>query len=705
MLRRAAFPLLLVSSLFWGCSPREVPECPGAASCLVPDQDSGVTGCADDTRCPASAPRCLVAQSRCVGCLSDGDCAAGACDPVTNQCTLLPDSCGTAQKLSVGDALVTVKGDTTRAVDDTQLSCALPGTKGNDLVYVFTVDRPRRLLATATALTGSALMPVIGLRKVCSSLAPADNAACAYGGTTPSAVLATDVQPGTWYLWVDGEGDSAGAFELNLQLEDTSTAESCSSPTPLVFSGGRVELNGDTRGHTDDSSGQCGGSGTPDNVYAFTLADAQRVRIEVEPGTALYAPAVYLRGADCSDTRSAAQVWCGTAAGGQKVDIELPHLEAGTYHLFVDGVGSATAPSAGPFRLVVTLLDAVPPPTNDVCATATALAVPTSGLGVTTVQGDTSSASGDALGCSGTGNDLVYRLELTGPRKVSARVAPLAGSTLRPSVYLRRPGQCESDALANQLACATAASAGSTASLLSPSLPAGLYTLWVDGVQGTRGAFELTVELSVAPAVPANDVCMAPGALALASGVVTVSGTTVSAGDDTDLLCTVPTGGYSPDVVYSLNVPVRQAVAIDVTAAAGSALRPVVGLREVLKCSSQAVLDNLNCAWDDPQLTNRTVMTLPSVAPGSYSLWVEGDGATQGDFTLRVTTSPEALPPHNDWCGDTSVPTLTVNTPLNGDTRAWRWPTPRAAAAWRTERTVKMPPTSSTTSRCCRPRR
>jgi len=564
-----------------------------------------------------------------------------------------------------------VFGDTTRAGDDTTLACALPGSLGNDLVYTFQVDRPKRITATAVAMPGSALMPVLGLRKVCASLAAADNNACAYGGANNlGATLTADVQPGTWYLWLDGEGGTAGAFKLTLALSDTN-AGSCSSPIELLFSGGRAQGVSDTRGATDDARGLCGGGGAPDNVYAFELEQPQRVSVEVEPLSQEFAPAVYVRGATCTDATPYGQLSCAIASPGTRTTLDLPRLPAGRYHLFVDGSGTAPASMAGPYRFTVTLLDTVPPPPNDTCAGAATLPAPMNGIGTVTVQGDTAAATDDARGCGGDGPDLVYRLELSGPRRVAARVQPQQGSTLRPLVYVRRPGQCESQDPGDLLGCGAGASAaGSAAALTLPSLPAGLYFLWVDGLQGTAGAFELTIDLQAAPPPPQNDVCTAAPPLALASGVVTATGTTVSAGDDASLWCTEPLGAFSPDVVYSIDVPVKQALAIDVQAPAGSALLPVFSLRPPMKCASNGLLDNLDCAWGDPQHTNRTVLNLPEVEPGRYSLWVEGDGATQGAFTLRVVTSPPVQPPENDWCGSTFIPTLSPGVPVSGDTRA-----------------------------------
>ncbi len=592
------------------------------------------------------------------------------CDVAAHTCALQPDGCGTAQALMLGAGPLEIFGDTTRATDDTSLACALPGSLGNDLVYSFQIDRPAKLTVAAEALSGSALIPVLGLRSVCNSIDPADNTSCAYGANAiGAATLSADVLPGTWYLWVDGEGATAGAFKLTLTLSEAN-AGICTSPIRLFFTGGIAETVTDTRGAPDEGRGLCGGAGAPEHAYAFDLVRPQRVSVEVEPLTAQFAPAIYVRGSACSDATASGQLACTVASPGAKTTVDLPRLPAGRYHLFIDGSGSTAESKAGPYRLKVSLLDTVPPPPNDTCAGAAALPAAMNGLGLVTLQGDTSAATHNALGCGADGPDVVYRLSLPGPRRVAARVQPLSGSSLRPAVYLRQSGQCESQNLAHQLGCGAGTAAGSTAALSIPSLPQGEYFLWVDGLQGTSGAFELGVELAAAPSPPANDTCGAAASLALASGVVTVTGTTVSAGDDASLWCTEPIGSFSPDVVYAVDVPVRQALAIDVTAAAGSALLPVFSLRAPMKCQSDALLDNLSCAWSDPVLTSRTVLNLPEVEPGRYSLWVEGDGSTQGAFSVRVVTSAPVPVPENDWCGSSIIPTLTPGMPVSGDTRA-----------------------------------
>lgn len=661
---------LVIAMLLCACAKGTHFDICGLTGCEMTPDAGPPAGCSDDSQCRAPMARCLVSEQRCVACLTDSDCAAGVCDVSRHVCALLPDACGTAQPLALGPTVLEVLGDTTRAADDTLLSCALPGTTGRDLVYTFTVDQPGHLLATASAASGSALQPLLGLRRACSSLATTDNVTCAYGGVgSAPAQLTADLQPGPYWLWLDGDGDTSGPFKLDVQLLPISTQASCAAPAPLVFSGGKAEASGDTRGHTDDSAGLCGGVGASDVVYTFELTAPQSAHVTLAP-SGLYAPVVYVRGADCTDTEVTAQLWCGGSQPGQNLDVVLPRLEAGKYHLFVDGAHATGDSASGPFHLTVQLGAPVPPPDNDDCQAAQALPVPGSGVGSFMVHGDTTAANNDALGCYGLGPDVVYSLDLAAPTRVAMRVTPSGGSPLRPSLYLRQVGACASEYPADELGCSAAAQPGSMATLLMPSLPAGQYFVWVDGVQGTAGAFDLAVDLSAAPPAPPNDDCSSAKPLSLASGPVTVTGTTVSAHDDAHLSCTLPYGGFSPDVVYTLELPTAQALAIDLNAASGSALRPIFGLRVPGACASADPFDEQACAWDDPQIASRTVLTLPNLAAGTYALWVEGDAATQGEFSLRVVSSPPVSAPPNDRCGVSTLQALTPGSSATGDTRA-----------------------------------
>lgn len=661
------------------CSPGPVTTrcdavvCASGTTCLLdtgrcsnPVPPDAGTGCVDDTRCLVPSPRCLVAQNRCVACLDDGDCAAGSCDKAVNECISLPDSCATARKLDLSTGKTVVTADTSRANDDTRLSCALSGTKSNDLVWALEITERRRVVATVTPAVGGALRPVIALRTQCSSIDPSTNLDCAYPTTTGSSARLTldAVDPGTYYLWVEGEDANTGAFTLDVQLDVPPADESCAQPRIIPISGNNSEeILGDTRSLKDDAAGLCGGAAAPDAVYAVQLSTARRLRLEVTGISKGFQPVLYARTA-CDATTASAQVGCVAATAGSAT-LDIPRVEAGTLFLFVDGNSAA---NGGSYRLRITPFDPVPPPTNDACAMAKPIPMPVMALGTVNEQGDTSSANQDALGCNASGPDLVYQFTLPVARQVLARVTPLAGSSLRPAVYLRPAMKCQSEAASDQVACQISASPGGSATTVVPNLAAGVWYLWVDGVQGSGGPFDLRLELAEPPPVPPNDVCVAAVPLSLASGVINAQGTTLGANSNKLSSCTFPPNEPSPDVVYELSLASKQSLAIDLKALAGSSLKPVATLRSGT-CASVNPNDERACAWGDPQLAERAVFTVPSLDAGTYFLWVSGDGASQGPFALKVSTGPEIPVPANDKCAATGLPTLVPNVFVGGDTR------------------------------------
>lgn len=648
------------------------PACTGSSicdsstrRCIAPVADAGV-GCVTDTQCPAPT-RCVPATRRCVACLTSADCAAGSCDQATNECVALPDSCATARTLDLSSGKVTLTADTTRANDDTRLFCALSGTRSNDLVWIISVPERRRLVATATPAVGSALRPALALRTVCSAMDPNLNLACAYPATTGSiARLTLDaVDPGTYYLWVEGEDANSGAFTLDVQLEVPPPSESCAQPRQVTIGTNSEEILGDTRGQQDDAAGLCGGAMAPDAVYAVTLGSARRLRIELEGITKGFQPVLYARTA-CEQATAAAQVGCVASTDGKTL-LDIPRVEAGTLFVFVDGK-TTSAGNAGAYRLRITPFDPVPPPTNDVCSAAQVIVMPINAIGTVNPQGDTSSANNDAKGCNATGSDLVYQFTTPLPRQVLARVTPLAGSSLRPAVYLRAAGKCASDLPADQTACQLSAAAGAAATTVVPNLPAGTWFLWVDGVQGSSGPFDLKLEFAEPPPVPGNDVCGGAAPLDLLMNVVNAQGTTLGANADKASQCTIPENGATPDVVYEVTLASQQSLSIDLRATTGSALKPVATLRAG-SCASINPTDRLSCAWGDPQVTDRAVVTVPSLDAGTYYLWVSGDDGSQGPFSLKVSAGAPIAAPANDDCS-TTLPVLVPGVSLTGDTRA-----------------------------------
>jgi hypothetical protein len=669
--------LLLV--LLLGCAPNSsrptrcvLGSCAPGFSCdvittvCVPDALDAGGGCKADRDCSGQAPHCLIAEGLCVACRTDGDCAAGSCHPTSHACVGLSDSCATAQPLDLSSGQLTITADTSRAKDDTRLSCSLPGTKSYDLVWLISVTERRRLVVTATPTSTSTLRPALSLRTVCNSTVEALNLSCAYPPLTGNtARLQLDaVDPGTYFLWVEGEDGSSGAFTLDARLEVPPLSDSCAQPSEILISGNTpIELPGDTRGLKDDAAGLCGGNGAPEAVYALKLASARRLRIELDGLSPGYQPVLYMR-STCEDSTSKSQIGCANATA-----FDIPRVEAGTLFLFIDGqVPSAAV--GGTYRLRITPYDPVPPPTNDVCNAAHALVMPTNAIGTIREQGDTSAATPDALGCSASGPDLVYQFTLPVARQMLARVTPLAGSSLKPAVYLRPMGKCDSEASTDERACQVAAMPGAAVTTVVPNLAAGVWFLWVDGALGTAGPFDLQLEFAAPPPVPANDTCGSATVLSLGSGAVNAQGTTLGANADTTT-CTLPVGVASPDVVYEVSLANRGSLSVDLKAANGSGLKPVATLRAPNGCASTALNDHLACVFADPQFLERAVYTLPDLDAGSYFLWVSGDDGSQGPFSLRLATGASIALPLNDQCyGNSQLPTLTPGVPVDGDTRA-----------------------------------
>lgn len=662
----------LASLLAGACSPSQVTNRCAGVQCTMGTRCNEQTGlcdsvavdaghgCTVDLDCVAPG-RCLAAEGRCVGCLSDQDCAAGECDLAQHACVPVPDSCGTALRLDAAEGKVSVHGDTSRAANDTQVACAIAGSAGKDLVYSVRLTQRQRLVAKVTPEQGSGFRPVVSVRVTCSGASTSD-LACAFPSVGQAAAsFAIDaLEPGTYFLWVDSEDGSSGAFTLDLTLETPPASDTCSQARQVLVEADPVTLIGDTRGLADDLSSACGGKGFADAVYQVALREPTRLDVSVESLSRDFLPVVSVQ-QGCPSGQP-----LGCSADPAQPHVDLPRLAAGTYTVVVDGQSGLR--TEGAYRLTLTPLEPTPPATNDTCAGPQDLPLPPGGTGSVLAQSDTTGATDDTQACGGTGPDLVYALSLTEARQVVARVTPLAGSGLRPTVTMRPAAGCGSSLPIDQLACASAPQPGGAAAFTAPSVSAGDYVLIVDGAMGSQGPFELRVELSPPPAPPPNDHC--PGTeLLVGPSAVTVNGTTLSASDDL-ATCAQPPGGTSPDVVYALKLTEPHAVAIDLRAAGGSNLHPVAQLREQGACSAMSPTPELACAVSDPELPDRLAYWIPNLAAGTYPLWIEGDQGSRGPFTLRVVSSQPLAPPANDSCSAPSLPTLSAGTAVAGDTRA-----------------------------------
>lgn len=619
-----------------------------------------MSGCGSDQDCAGG--HCLAGS--CVACLTEADCPVGTCSP-NHACVPLPDGCGTAEQLDLAKGPVHVTGSLLKAADDTRLSCAA-STQGNDLVYQLSVPSQGRLVATV--ISDGSFRPALELRSTCSGAQTPLSCGRAGANAAGTATLQVDgLATGTYFLWLDSDDGAAGDFTLDVAMENPEPSDSCSMPNGVELKNSPVVITGTTVGLKDDSAGTCGGQGAPDAVLMLHTASARSIRVELSTATAGFAPVFYLR-QQCDSGDAQDQVAC---VSGSSQAFTVPNFGPGSLYLFIDGRGENQFVSAGDFTVTVTPTEPAPPPQNDSCGFAQTLPVPATGSGSISVQSDTTSANDDSDGCGGTGSpDVVYRFHLDEPRLVQTTVTALSGANYLPMVYLRPATACASESPSDQIACTYGFDFGQSVTAVVPSLPAGDWFLWVDGLY-SAGPFNLQVDTADPPPTPTNDTCSMPGMLNISSGYSSVTGTTLGATEDVyDARCAA--GAASPDVVYGVSLAQPSFIGLDLKAASGSALEPVVELRGGQ--SGFSCTDSLNggsllgCNWGDGAVSNRTVFTAPAVGPGDYYVWVEGDYGTQGDFSLRVVTeaTPAAAP--NDTCQSLSAP-LTLGMSTSGDTR------------------------------------
>jgi len=649
------------------------PACPAGTACVsstcVPIADAGAGGgggaeCQTDADCTTMASRCLMGA--CVNCLTESDCPVGTCSP-GHSCVPLPDGCGTAEPLDLSQGPVHVSGSLLKAADDTRLSCAT-STQGNDVVYALKVKAEGRLVVSVQ--TDGSFRPAVELRAQCTdALNPIQ---CSHASASQAAIAGLQVDPlavGTYYLWLDSDDGAAGDFTLDVSLETPQPSDWCSGTTVYDIGDQPVVVTGSTVGLKDDTQGTCGGDGAPDAVFGIRTRTAVQLRFDLSTSTQGFSPLFYVRQV-CAIDGPGEQVAC---LSGANTSFTLPTFGPGDLYLIVDGSSENALNSAGDFTMTITPSPAAAPPTNDKCGFAQQLALPPTGTGSVSVQSDTTSATDDSAGCGGAGApDLVYSFHLDQPRLVQTTVTPLLGANYRPMVYLRPANACMSEQATDQIACTYAPDFGQSVTSLVPSLPAGDWFLWVDGVY-SWGPFNLQVNTAEPPPPPANDSCAAPTALNVSSGAGTLTGTTLGGTEDlTAGRCSAPPGGSSPDVVFGISLQAGSFVGLDLKTAPGSTLLPVVELRgggQGLQCTASMQANELDgCNWGDEAAPGRAVYTEPNLVGGAYWIWVEGDDGSQGDFSLRVVTENTPPAPANDNCQSVTVP-LAPGMVASADTR------------------------------------
>ena len=356
-----------------------------------------------------------------------------------------------------------VAGTTRRGEAEHAGSCV--SSTGSELVYVFDVTRRQRVMLEVE----SAFDAVLYLRREdcadeAAEIACNDDSdgGASSAGTRRTARLDEVLDPGRYFVFVDGYGSEEGTFKLTMQASDVPAVAEICQRRPVLALG---TTSGRLDGATDGMHATCGDQAKgPDSSHRLDVPTRSRVRISLAsppspaaPATSGFSPIVHVR-RQCDDERS--EIACSSSSVAPQTAAVVTTLDAGSYTVVADAMEKD---ARGRYTL-----DAELAPehgsgvTGDACGDALPLA-----LSEKRIEGDTFLARDDASGtCAGQGApDVVYRFELARRSRVSARFLGQEGAHV--FVLQRSCGDSKTE-----LACSAD---------VDEVLPPGVYGLVVDG--------------------------------------------------------------------------------------------------------------------------------------------------------------------------------------------------------------------------------
>lgn len=267
--------------------------------------------------------------------------------PTLAKVEVLPPT-GSTNETCLQAQLLALDGGTTRvdlidADDDVQLSCN-PVARSPDLFYRFSL--PQAADVVVTALGTAAQVPVMALWSGSCRPAPVQ-VACTTATSASGRLVARRLNAGDYTLVVETPGPvSMGRLELTATVSAASVPPSndtCALPRDLVFPAGQSEASAsvDTSLGTDDTSGTCGGAGSPDQVFRLTVPTTAAYTFTATPEAgAGGAPVLALRKASCA---AMAEERCAAAPGLDQPATFTATLAPDTYYLWLDATQAATA--------------------------------------------------------------------------------------------------------------------------------------------------------------------------------------------------------------------------------------------------------------------------------------------------------------------------------------------------------------------------
>ena len=462
-------------------------------------------------------------------------------DPVAGPAN---DSCSAAQNLTFTNGTVMVTGTTAGAFNDTggqPLTCSAPSALAPDVFYKFTLTQPQDVVVTVVSGTTSSLSPVIALTTTCGVGGAGNELGC---DRTAGTFTARRVLAGTYFLVVDGDGGSTGAFTLTVTISPPTTLpmnDTCANPATLVPN---VSQMVDANAALSDYMFSCSGPAGGDVVYQFTTTMAQKVTVTAT-GTGSADAVISLRSAPCDDDTN--ELGCIDTVLPTEVLTRL-NVPAGTYYVVL----AAYTLTAGQFGIALVLEPPVLPPINDTCATPATL-VPNTSQTI-----DLAGAFADyEINCSPfSGGDVVYQFTTTQPQRVVITATGVGSS----DAVLGLRAACTD--LASELRCSNSAGSLDPEVLISNNLPAGTWYV-ILGSNGAAAQFGIELALQAPLPFPSNDSCTAPAVVTLTAGTAMRTVDLTNARADIMVLCGANMNANGADVVYEVTIPVMQTLRVD----------------------------------------------------------------------------------------------------------------------------------------------
>jgi hypothetical protein len=494
-------------------------------------------------------------------------------------------------------------------------------SSSSEIVYALDVPRRQRVVLDVDATFDS----VLYLRRDSCTDAEAEvacnddagNSSSKRGTSNRASHLDEVLDPGKYFVFVDGYNSEAGGYRLKTEISDVpSLADACRAARPL----GVQKISSQLGNAFDNAHASCGDDAKgPDVLYRFDVAQRSRVRIT---GTSTeFTSVVHVR-KQCTDDKS--EVGCESSGYGNNEATVVGVLDPASYTVFADATDkdargrftleAETAPEAG---------TGVP---NDACADAAPLS-----LLERRVEGDTFRARDDVGGkCSGAGMpDVLYRFELPRRSRVTAYFTNQEGSHVL--VLAKTCGDRGSE-----IACSA-----NVDEMLGP----GIYSLAVDGA-AEEGLGRYAFAFAARDVSAQENACKAPPVILPGSKT---TGTTVGAGDKFMASCAGREDVQaSADRVYRFDLKQRTHVQFLLSTPNHDGV--LVLRRSCLDPPHQRAprAAEINCNNDYQD--NRHSRLEGTLDPGTYFVVVEGhQSKNEGPFTLEYKvvndTPAKPLPP------------------------------------------------------------